>query len=459
MKEGESLYQFTHRTFLEYFTASHLVRISRTPDNLKETLLPKIAKREWDVVAQLAFRIQDKQTEEAGDEMLAALIERSFEVEESERWNLLSFAARCLEFMVPNPVIRRKITVACVEFCIVCGLKRMKEEQLNNDDSKGFDSAQPARELMSSLLSCLIENRTTVVDSLQQLIIEHINNDHDDDKSFIACEIGLQVYIPVIFITPSIQQSLRDVEDFWIDLSNSILTLSYERICSLCHKYLPMCIKQMPTGNLITWISISDLVHWHGVNCLFKSARLIVYEGITMASATESVLRQLVSVATEVELQKQLVNDLSKLGELFIASSAPFIRRSEFSSISSIRNERFLEQFKIIMQLNLPSDCIFAIFIILAVHFEVFVDSTKATINGEEDSKQLMMRFENNPSQYFDFLWQTLLSRYKSVEVDKIESELKSCNFSSEQISFIEKWTQRKIDLVDQTVEEKLVES
>ena len=55
-KSGELLYQFTHRTFLEYFTASYTVRVNKTPNDLLKVLVPRIKKSEWDVVAQLAFQ-------------------------------------------------------------------------------------------------------------------------------------------------------------------------------------------------------------------------------------------------------------------------------------------------------------------------------------------------------------------------------------------------------------------
>jgi predicted NACHT family NTPase len=60
-REGERLFQFTHRTFLEYFTACYLVSIHQTPKLLADQLTPRIARGEWDVVAQLAFQIQSKQ--------------------------------------------------------------------------------------------------------------------------------------------------------------------------------------------------------------------------------------------------------------------------------------------------------------------------------------------------------------------------------------------------------------
>ncbi len=128
-KEGDGLYQFTHRTFLEYFTAYYLVRTYPTPDRLAEVLLPKIAKQEWDVVAQLAFQLQNKNIEGAEDELLCALIEQADKAQEYEAWNLLSFAARCLEFMVPSPRVTRKITTVCIEQCIAFGIQQIEQEK------------------------------------------------------------------------------------------------------------------------------------------------------------------------------------------------------------------------------------------------------------------------------------------------------------------------------------------
>jgi predicted NACHT family NTPase len=114
-KTGEKLYQFTHRTFLEYFTASHLVRIYPTPDRLGKMLLPKIALREWDIVAQLAFQIQNKNVEGAGDELLMMLIDPINHETDKIKWNMVSFAGRCLEFLIPIPKVTRSITSASID--------------------------------------------------------------------------------------------------------------------------------------------------------------------------------------------------------------------------------------------------------------------------------------------------------------------------------------------------------
>jgi predicted NACHT family NTPase len=54
-EDGRRLYQFIHRGFLEYFAAAHLVRTNSSPIDLLAVLVPHIANREWDALAELAW--------------------------------------------------------------------------------------------------------------------------------------------------------------------------------------------------------------------------------------------------------------------------------------------------------------------------------------------------------------------------------------------------------------------
>lgn len=110
---GELLYQFTHRTFLEYFTAGHLVRRCPTPDRLLPVLAPRVAGAEWDVVAQLAVQMEDRTVESAGELILRGLLEGDWQP--TERINVVSFCARCLQFLVPSPNVVRLTTEAVLD--------------------------------------------------------------------------------------------------------------------------------------------------------------------------------------------------------------------------------------------------------------------------------------------------------------------------------------------------------
>jgi hypothetical protein len=56
----ETLYAFTHRTFLEYFAAAYLAYDCDTPGDLAGVLAPHLIRDEWPVVAELAIQIKDR---------------------------------------------------------------------------------------------------------------------------------------------------------------------------------------------------------------------------------------------------------------------------------------------------------------------------------------------------------------------------------------------------------------
>ncbi|MDJ0598041.1 MAG: NACHT domain-containing protein [Crocosphaera sp.] len=179
-KDGDDLYKFTHRTFLEYFTACSLVRNSKSVEVLLDILLPKIANQEWDMVCQLAFKLQDKKTEDGGDELLNSLVN---EIETAKndlekQGNLLDFAVRCLEFIVPSPRVTKKITKATIDYCITWGCL----------DESNKDEYVTPRRLLDNLSQSNDENIASIIDKSKLILIDYINQD-DDHKKILALEI------------------------------------------------------------------------------------------------------------------------------------------------------------------------------------------------------------------------------------------------------------------------------
>ena len=112
--QGEPIYTFTHRTFMEYFAAVHLTRITDTPEALANTLLPRVARQEWDVVAQLAVQKVDSSTDQGTARVLRAMLEEKRNRSVHNRGHVLEFIARCLAFAVVPPVLVRDVTSACI---------------------------------------------------------------------------------------------------------------------------------------------------------------------------------------------------------------------------------------------------------------------------------------------------------------------------------------------------------
>ncbi|HEX8869476.1 MAG TPA: NACHT domain-containing protein, partial [Lentzea sp.] len=86
----EPQFGFTHRTFLEYFAAEHLVRTHRTAEELWAVLRPNIG--QWDVVAQIALQLYERNVEGGADELLAQILAGGG----------LDFTARSLHYINPS---------------------------------------------------------------------------------------------------------------------------------------------------------------------------------------------------------------------------------------------------------------------------------------------------------------------------------------------------------------------
>ena len=140
---GEKLYSFTHRTFLEYFTAVHLATVSDTPEDLAHSLVPRLCKGEWEIVSQLAIQIKDRSSDRGSDRIYAALLEPdvcassglSDEGIPKGRGRLLAFLARSLESVEPSPASVRKLTAAALKYLFDLGMN--------------YDSSIPLRDLLS----------------------------------------------------------------------------------------------------------------------------------------------------------------------------------------------------------------------------------------------------------------------------------------------------------------------
>jgi hypothetical protein len=114
--DGEPIFTFTHRTFMEYFAAVHLIRTTDTPEKLAQSLLPRIAREEWDVVAQLAVQQSDKLKDQGTERALTVMLDDSRRRTALNRSHVLHFIVRCCEFAVVSPAFLRRLAAVCFDF-------------------------------------------------------------------------------------------------------------------------------------------------------------------------------------------------------------------------------------------------------------------------------------------------------------------------------------------------------
>ncbi|HEY1214419.1 MAG TPA: hypothetical protein VGE93_12365, partial [Bryobacteraceae bacterium] len=129
---GEGLYTFTHRTFLEYFAASYLSVSHDSPEQLARTLLPKVARHEWDVVAELAIQVKDRSSERGAERAINVLLTGSDRFAYEKRKNTLSFIVRCIDHVELPPSMIRQLTRKVIDLAIPHRRDAAKHDSLFN---------------------------------------------------------------------------------------------------------------------------------------------------------------------------------------------------------------------------------------------------------------------------------------------------------------------------------------
>lgn len=131
---GETLYTFTHRTFLEYFAAAYLATAHDTPEKLARALAPHIARDEWDVLGQLAVQIKDAGTDRGAERVLVALLGDKRRTSPEAQTHIVAFAARCLDVAEVPPALVRTITGRAFDQLAPDANHAMTHLPLNRDD-------------------------------------------------------------------------------------------------------------------------------------------------------------------------------------------------------------------------------------------------------------------------------------------------------------------------------------
>jgi hypothetical protein len=192
---GERIYSFTHRTFLEYFSARQLVRENGDAIGLYSSLREHLKNESWDVTAQLAVQFLDERLDNAATNFVDSALKdaRSESSTSRERLAMVSFCARLMEFVTLRPAVVR---------AVISELRKVAaEERKNQAEARRAESA--VRAAWSGIAMCPEEVRGVVNDALMK-------PDGLPPKSFqdVRWAISMSEYVP--------QQASHDVGEFWV---------------------------------------------------------------------------------------------------------------------------------------------------------------------------------------------------------------------------------------------------
>ncbi len=446
-KDGDALYQFTHRTFLEYFTAAYLDRTNRTPEELLEILLPRIAKQEWDVVTQLAFQIQNKGSEEAGDKLLTAVLEKVINIEQVEDWNFLSFAVRCLDFIIPSPKVIRNITTVCIENCLYWSIKEKEEENSNKyGEISLFEQEIKPGKILIKLLNSAEENREIIGNTVKSFIINKIQHS-SESEAIAALEIGLN--LDSLFTASHRGRQEIEASKTWERISNDIYKVCNQQLNAMRQNSFLLSLQEFKLGQ----VSTDEFIKWNDVNSLFTfyySPVLCLFI-VDIATFYFDVVFELFS-SKDINLVKyktERLKNLKELGCVLLFHPQPWLRSPLLEMqkmhlqdlitihiLDSTENENLQKQFE------MDSDTMFGFICLLAPMWEASGLS--------EDNEELIEDFnihQINPC--VKFIFQVVIAHSKQTNRDELKTQLKHFNFTTEQENFIWQWVTGEINLVE----------
>lgn len=438
--EGISLYKFTHKTFLEYFTAANIVRNNNTPEKLWGLLGPRIKQRAWDMVAQLAFQMLHEQVEGASDELLILLIQDAQKKKEA-RWPYLSFGARCLQFIYPSPKTIRALTEATVRCVIDTPPSRRRESTWHRFPLR------ESEELIRALLFAALECRPMVADSLQSEIVNYSNN-RDNKVAIRAIDLGLMLDFPLHRFGRGYPVE-QELYEYWNAVSKKIFEQVDERLRSLAtHNFLAFT----------HWFnrndgSVEKLFAWYAPDNLFLQQQHIIFENVFTWSIAQQILMYLPEFDVPVEKQiskklKRVIKSASEIGKILLNKSLPcfsyralqnsFQRAPDWSFYlkrSFTRRPESMKGPKVTVSIS--SDVIIGAWCLWATIAEVI-----------EKHEKLVSQMKRLQNPVINAISDVIGARMHRITSDKALGNLKRFNLPQTALEFVERWINGQVSFV-----------
>lgn len=162
---SEPLYGFTHRTFLEFFCAEHLVRQNRNPAILYRAIEPRLNDARWHSVTEIAAQLIDRGIEDGANTLLDAALRSVIDLPTNQQLDTLSYCARVLDLVPIASQLVNRIVFGCVA---AAGLTPAQRKQASGKLVSGL-----ADRPLADLLACSLPDNSRKVYAGLEIVLEH----------------------------------------------------------------------------------------------------------------------------------------------------------------------------------------------------------------------------------------------------------------------------------------------
>jgi hypothetical protein len=429
---GEQLFEFTHRIFLEYFTAVFLCRNFSSPQQLLGVLIGKIADAEWDMVSQLALQIMSKQQEDAGDKLIEALILECHSRRKGQKDNILSFTIRALHYIVLSPKARRSIAVLTMENFLSHAAQawaRRRPPAINYPPAAGrFESVPPMH--LELLLATEGENAETVRAVVHDAILAKLAHGTLIDVATCA---DLMHVLP--FIGPELQMGAwPESRAVWANTRNTAISQSREKLEKAAEQYFPIAF----IGLLDGFFTLSALVECFGFDSLSAPVNYVSTPRLVTISLLGIVSNRFFltpSIPRSPELER-MATAIEELGRIFMQRPGPWFSRKPRDKFGfTTKPAMSLPIDKNVSHSQLSPDTIFALFVLQAARLE---------LPGKPKEYEAIL----SNGDWLTARFRKSYSARRNSDVGNVAEELSAAGLSVPQQKVAESWVCRKTNFV-----------
>jgi hypothetical protein len=424
---GENLYQFTHRTFLEYFAANYIVHTTATSAALLKELQPRVLREEWDVVAQLAFQIKSKSLDGAADELLSTLVDASLRAQRPRRTNGLSFAARCLGFLVPSPRVTRTIAEAVWAETMRWGRAHAKRRNAAGGSSEFFGRPE-LKGFVGDLLSCARENRDPIRAVVTDEALRSLVADNGDGDIAAGLLLDLGFFSGLgRYADPG-----PDTYAFAYSITDFVLDTAWDEFERRAQSDFNVAFELVMRGRL----KLEQYLKWHRFSTLFarRDAFLMRWPSAAESLASEWIHHQSHEGAG---LDGPVKEAMKALSGAMLQQPRPWPRARELERL--LRQGYYFPDTERRRKVE-ASDVTFAAFGLIAGTFEAAAGAP----DGLESDRYLVGVL---PSR-IDEAFAPIIRARLTGDLDGLDRAIAASGLESEHAAFARAWARKDFDLV-----------
>ena len=331
-------------------------------------------------------------------------------------WNILSFAVRCLSFMIPTPAVTREIITTYMQSLVIEGARLMKESgRFHSDVLEGMSFLAP-------------ENHAIIVDTSEKLFLEII-------KGGDLFEICVVLEICELLTGP-FGGGIRE----WINVADNV----FDQCADLLEVLLPnsrfLCERMLWRKK----ISIESVIRRHAIDSISLPTIRSVFN-VAYASHFESLRRgTLYNKVQDIKLEKYHIRyytNLLKPLERPLLSLSPF----KVTNLGLFAQKHILRWVALPplnadeRMLDLEPDALFVLFVIFAIALELCSSS---------DLPPILENIKQAPHPFYTLIHYIFLARFEQVPAEKVQAEMDARGFSPEQ-QFIWQWVRHEKNFIE----------